>query len=987
MSKDLGRGSSYAVRPTGHFLQNLLGQSSAQQAPAAGHTPRPSHFEEMPAHVDFLEGSGLMEDMDDEGFGLQDHGSFMGSRSVAPSDWSSKMQADNAPPGRALMEEVLSQFTDFAPQSSVKSARVGRGMAGAPVAGSWSNTCTIEQRHGRRYRKYQMQALDRGADSIARPGTAPPPYLSPGSPLFNSSLRSQSATPGPSSPSNRLSPTPDSPARERVPRTAQQFPAIVSAGVTSSSMTKAQNQDRLTDLFKEAILPLDLLTRKDGQRPYLMTSTDEEKPPFRLNHHPHLLERKVGEPVERQHQYNPLTDAAAQRLLTRKSTHTYDGRLANLGKRRSARGTNKGTEKIAWEKNMSISGRRATGANIGLHFNMGHEDGHHPKKAVRKRSLASILANGSSSSNSGMARSQRPSKYVESPLNGLNSGSPGAQNDEAERPKNGIWKLNLQSSKDDRLERLNIHRKIKESELLVGDRDKVVTREEVELAEDSFYRYYKKSTFHEYNQELVLAALADFGIRARTRPEKLGLLKVLVDYEDTSKEFSFKDFCSVVEESRVKMRSVRFSSLFLAWRNVDTDDIGALDRDQIIALLELLNALPADQGEACLVDTWIEDLHKDTFGLISLGEVEYLVQQCREHQESTRRRAERHIQEQYHLAGKTFHEFRSQLIDLHDAFTKVIEETSGSIGVEEVYHLLAEFGITTLSTGMAKSRLQDHIKAFMSQAGDVTKIAFPWLLMFVRTLRKAVMEDRSDEVRTLFVAYDKDRSDALDMKEICMILVDLNLQPRSPSEQDGIAELLEEVDFDGTGTLCFDELLTIVVRISERIAQVQRTAENLRAEALGFTRQESGELRRAFEALDADDSGCLSSAEIFRAVHWMQWKVSEYKLHQLVDDVDEDGSGHIDFSEFLELMRRVDDDVKATGDERPVVETQKKEAPEKGPPEAPSSPTHSETPEKQIPDKAAALRRRRGKAAVHASMAGISVLTKTVRGTVIRPSG
>lgn len=885
-------------------------------------------------------------------------------RSVSSEEWTSKI-SDAPPPGRALLEEVLSRFTEFAQNSSEKSARVGRGLAGAPSPpASWSALRSIEGkgRYTRRFRRYEMQTVDLGPEFIARPGTAPPPYFSPGSPI-SFAARSQSTTPGPtSSRVTQVSPTQDSPARDRLPRSAQQFPAIVTAGVTSSSMVRPQNQ--------ESVLPMDLLSSTDG-RMALMAANEEDRPPFRHGNSGHLLERRLGPEMEdpRQRQIT-ATESQIRTPPARRS----NSNSTSFSKRKSGRGQKSVSVNVKdqhsdleiTQTSSAIRERRPTGAHLAPFAD-------HHGKGNKKHSIASFLSGGPS-------QGKRPSKFYDGAMSSLNPNELLSSHvEEVQKRKTGpIWKLALHSSKDDRLERLNIHRKIKESEFLLGDRDKVVTREEVELAEDSFYRYYKKSTAHWYNQEHVLAALADFGIKARIRPEKLGLLKVLAEYEYNA-EFNFKDFCNVVEEARVKMRSVRFSTLFLAWRYVDVDDIGALDTNQIYVLLESLHAVPDDQTEATLT-TWIEDLHKDSFGLISLGEVEYLMQQCREHIEATRRRAERHIQEQYHLARSTFNEFRSQLIDLHDAFSKLEQETAEPIGVEEVMGLLADFGITSQTTSIPKGRLQELTLAFMVQVADGGKIAFPWLLMLIRSLRKTVMEERSEDIRTLFNLYDKDRSEQLEMKEICSILVDMNLQPKSADEQQGIAELLEEVDSDGSGTLSFEETLAITIRCGERISQLQRLAEHLKAEALGFSKKECFELRRAFEALDTEGHGYLNTSEVHRAVHWMQWRVSDFKLTQLLEDIDEDRSGTTDFSEFLELMRRVDDDLKASGDDRPITEQQKDV-------EVVNS-QHGDDAQKG-PDKVKPRKGQgqgRGKA-VALPGANANMPTRHARGTVLRPSG
>merc|ERR1712151_1454919 len=75
---------------------------------------------------------------------------------------------------------------------------------------------------------------------------------------------------------------------------------------------------------------------------------------------------------------------------------------------------------------------------------------------------------------------------------------------------------------------------------------------------------------------------------------------------------------------------------------------------------------------------------------------------------------------------------------------------------------------------------------------------------------------------------------------------------------------------------------------------------------LGFTRTEVYMLRNSFEMLDIDGGGVLGFSEVERAVQLMGWRIPHAKLQKMVQDVDDDGSGELDFGEFLPFMRRVE---------------------------------------------------------------------------------
>ena len=55
---------------------------------------------------------------------------------------------------------------------------------------------------------------------------------------------------------------------------------------------------------------------------------------------------------------------------------------------------------------------------------------------------------------------------------------------------------------------------------------------------------------------------------------------------------------------------------------------------------------------------------------------------------------------------------------------------------------------------------------------------------------------------------------------------------------------------------------------------------------------------------DKDKSGQISIRELGRVFQSMGMKMSKQEILEMVREVDEDGSGDIDFGEFLELMAK-----------------------------------------------------------------------------------
>merc|ERR1719359_953417 len=120
--------------------------------------------------------------------------------------------------------------------------------------------------------------------------------------------------------------------------------------------------------------------------------------------------------------------------------------------------------------------------------------------------------------------------------------------------------------------------------------------------------------------------------------------------------------------------------------------------------------------------------------------------------------------------------------------------------------------------------------------------------------------------------------------------------------------MMQDVDEDGSMELNFEEFLVLFQRINEKLKAMQREKENAKAVELEFTENQLADLRYAFNALDSDGSGTLEVQEIRRALQLMGKKVSSEKLWEMISEVDDDQSGELDFTEFLQLVRKMETD-------------------------------------------------------------------------------
>lgn len=64
------------------------------------------------------------------------------------------------------------------------------------------------------------------------------------------------------------------------------------------------------------------------------------------------------------------------------------------------------------------------------------------------------------------------------------------------------------------------------------------------------------------------------------------------------------------------------------------------------------------------------------------------------------------------------------------------------------------------------------------------------------------------------------------------------------------------------------------------------------------------EYREAFSLFDTDNDGNITSAELASAMRSVGQKPTEAEIQDMINEVDKDGNGTIDFPEFLSMMAR-----------------------------------------------------------------------------------
>mmetsp|Transcript_24990 Transcript_24990/g.54334 ORF Transcript_24990/g.54334 Transcript_24990/m.54334 type:complete len:169 (-) Transcript_24990:2428-2934(-) len=78
--------------------------------------------------------------------------------------------------------------------------------------------------------------------------------------------------------------------------------------------------------------------------------------------------------------------------------------------------------------------------------------------------------------------------------------------------------------------------------------------------------------------------------------------------------------------------------------------------------------------------------------------------------------------------------------------------------------------------------------------------------------------------------------------------------------------------------------------------------DKARRQQTGVTEEQLAQFKEAFELFDADKSGCIDEKELRACMRAVGFDVSKQEVQRMIASVDDDGSGTIEFPEFMKLM-------------------------------------------------------------------------------------
>jgi len=143
-------------------------------------------------------------------------------------------------------------------------------------------------------------------------------------------------------------------------------------------------------------------------------------------------------------------------------------------------------------------------------------------------------------------------------------------------------------------------------------------------------------------------------------------------------------------------------------------------------------------------------------------------------------------------------------------------------------------------------------------------------------------KEQVEMLKKAFDMFDKEKKGSINTNMVATILRTLGQQ----FVESELKELIQEIDVDGSGELEFDEFLALTSRFL-----VEEDSEAMQEE-----------LREAFRMYDKEGNGYINVRDLREILRALDDNLTEDELDEMITEIDTDGSGTVDFDEFMEMM-------------------------------------------------------------------------------------
>merc|ERR1711963_695356 len=143
-------------------------------------------------------------------------------------------------------------------------------------------------------------------------------------------------------------------------------------------------------------------------------------------------------------------------------------------------------------------------------------------------------------------------------------------------------------------------------------------------------------------------------------------------------------------------------------------------------------------------------------------------------------------------------------------------------------------------------------------------------------------EEQVRNLKRTFDQFDSHKTGALQTGTVHTILKMMGIHVTTTAVQ----EIVDDIDEDGSGMLEFPEFIQLAAKFL-----IEEDEEQMK-----------WELKEAFRIYDKHGNGYITTDTLKKILREIDGTLSEDNLDQIIDEVDEDCCGTVDFDEFMAMM-------------------------------------------------------------------------------------
>ncbi|KAJ2446301.1 hypothetical protein GGF42_005735 [Coemansia sp. RSA 2424] len=159
---------------------------------------------------------------------------------------------------------------------------------------------------------------------------------------------------------------------------------------------------------------------------------------------------------------------------------------------------------------------------------------------------------------------------------------------------------------------------------------------------------------------------------------------------------------------------------------------------------------------------------------------------------------------------------------------------------------------------------------------------------------KSATKEQLIEFRKAFGAFDKDGDGFITETELAEAMTKLG-EKLSAKE---LKEMFVEADANKDGTISYEEFVDMMMKGDAEPAEAKKPAAKK-----ALSEAQLAEFREAFTLFDKDNDGSITGEELGAVLKALGQNPSEQEIQDMVNELDADGNGKIDFEEFVSLMK------------------------------------------------------------------------------------